>query len=1484
MVKKISFVTRFVLLQMLFVLTVAPSVAQERQVARTRYLSAVSSSMEKKPGGVPVNKLGAYCPQRLNKPLGVMSPPAHQRTSLPAKSKSMKPIAKIKGGPLLWGAVEYSSEWNKLPENERPYGFYSFTASNPGNMNLLLKTGTNGPNAGGVFVNNDLYFVNYYLMYETEPVTYYYHYNTSSWEQIGYPLYGSDDKIIGTDLAYDATTNNVYGYFYNPLSFSEPSRFGIISYSDYGASVTDIATEDTLFLCLTADDAGQLYGISWGGGLWKIDKNTGGKELIDYMGVIPSTFRQSAAYDSKRKKIYWAAFRNDYTSGLYEIEPTTAVARLVTEFPDSMEISCLYIPKEEAEDGAPAAVADLAVAFDGSSLSGTANFNMPVETYSGDVLKGSMDYFVVSNGDTISRGKAQAGEKVAAPIAVETGMNEFSVYTQNEVGRSPQSNKCSKWVGYDIPADVTDVVFNYNAEDNKAALTWNAPTASLNGGYFDAAALTYDVVRFPGQDTVAQDIATTSFTEALPAGTLKAYYYAVTPHNGNQTGNAVQSNKQLVGDAFDLPFVDNFENDDMYPLYTIIDSNGDETTWNDSYHAFCYFFSWMNAADDWLLTPPMNMKKGDVYKLSFDIRGGSSYDKEKYSVAVGQGVDPAAYKEVIGTTELKSSDYSTVEKTFTVDVDGVSRIGFHAESDPYKSGIYITKIKVQKDVPFTAPDSVKNLKITAGEKGALKATVSFTTPQNDKNGNVLKSLSSVEIYRNDTVKVKTISNPATNTDFTVVDETPENGMAHYKVVAINGNGAGEAASDSAFIGYDVPFPPHNIALHGENNQLKLTWDAPLTTGVHGGYVDSSLLKYNVYSTSGEAVATDIEGEEWTGKLDLEAQTNVAYFFVDAMAAEGNSEKVSSPYFVIGKPAELPYSESFANGGTTKSLWWTYGSVSFGTFSFGSESSDEDDGSAYWISVVDDSYAYLNSGKITAKGTKRPVLSFDYYTTSGASTALKVIADCNQNDADTLVDYGFAKMSEDKTWHKAVVFLGDKEKKADYFVLKFLAQAKSTNNYVYIDNIEIRDMLDCDLESSIIAPLAVTAGDSIGADVTVKNLGFEDVSDATVDLMAAGEIVDTKPLPAMKQGDIHTLRLTYAPKMDASGQVKLYAVVNCKNDGAPENNTTDELNITIQRPDYPAVNNLSASNTAQGTELSWSAPETTKHVVTDNFDTYSPWIIDNIGKWNVVDGDKMETNAYTCMHYPNIGKEMAYIVFNNQYGTMIDEQRHIFAAHSGNQSLGAFATVHDYSKDIPTADWLITPELSGDAQTVSFWAKSFTDYKEDIMIYSSTEGGDTASLMKNRIAYEKLEVCPEWRKFEYDLPFGTKYFAVCYTSNLSGILIDDFTYEGKPLTIVGYNIYRDGKLLTRVAANTVDFVDTSAFDKNYKYAVTVLYAEGESDFSNVVQSTTDINTVDNRAVQNGKVYTVDGIKIADDLRNMKSSNGLYIINGRKVSVK
>lgn len=1479
MSKKFTITLRCIFLQMLFVLIAVPTTAQVQQVAKSKFLQPVPSQMGKS-HQAPINRLGAYRPQRTNRQLSILSVPDSQDSKVHV-SKTTQPLLKVKGGPQFWGMVEYSSAWNNMDEYDRPYGIYSFTASNPGQMNLLLKTGTNGPNAGGVFINDDFYYVNYGLMYDTYVTTYYYHYNTTTWEQIGYPQYGSDDQIIGNDLAYDATTNQVYGYFYNPLSFTEPSRFGTITYGEYGATVNTIATEDTIFLCLTADDNGQLYGISWAGGLWKIDKTTGAKTLVDYMGVVPSTFRQSATYDSKSKKIYWAAFRNDYTSGLYEIDPTTAAAKLVTELPDSMEISCLYIPKAEADDDAPAAISDLTALFEGSSLTGHITFTMPSETYAGDALKGSLQYYVVANGDTIANGNGNVGERLDVPVTVQSGSNEFYVYTKNDNGGSPQSNKISQWIGYDIPANVTDVKFDVNADNRQVTLTWTAPTTSLNGGYFDANSLKYDIVRYPDKVTVANHISGNSFTETLPKGQLKSYYYTVTACNGDQKGEAVASNKQQVGDALDLPFVDNFDTDDLYSLYTIIDANEDGTKWNESYHAFSYFYSWKNDADDWLLVPPVNMKKNEVYKLTFDIRSGASYDKEKYAVAIGQGNSPETYKELIATTELKSSNYSTVEKTFTVNTDGVYRIGFHALSDANKSGLYITKIKVEKEMPKTAPDSVNNMTIKAGDKGALEATVSFTTPTTDINGNALTSLSKVEIYRNDTLKLTTIDNPALGIPLSYIDNTPQNGMNHYSVVAFNENGEGKLIKDSVFIGIDRPWAPRHFKIHGANDLVTFTWDAPIATGVHGGYVDSENLEYSIYNSQGDTVATGIKGNQWTYDIDTDLRADVLSYRIDAQSIAGKSDMELSNSFVVGQPVTLPYAESFANGGSIHSLWWSEGNITYNSFNFCSESSDEDDGCVYWYSVSDSAYAYLNSGKITVKGIKRPVLTFDYYVTPGASMTIRALADCNQTYVDTLVTYDYATIGGEKGWRKSVVFLGDKEKNADYFVLKFLAHSLRDGTYLYLDNVAIRDMADRDLQASIIAPLAVTAGDSINVDVTVNNLGYEDISTATVDLYAGNIVVKSQALPTIKSGEKTTMKLAYAPKMGVNGEVKLYAVVNCEGDDDETNNVTDSISVAIQRPDYPAVTDLSAKSTEQGVELSWTAPATTKHIVTESFETYSPWSIDNVGPWTVLDGDTLTTNSYTCMHYPNIGEKMAYIVFNDTYGTMLDEQREIFTARTGHQFMAAFATIHDYSLDIPTADWLITPELSGEAQTVSFWAKSFTSYDEDMMIYTSTESADTASLLKNRIAYEKFSVEPTWKKFEYELPFGTKYFAVCYTSNLSGIMIDDFTYEGMPLTVAGYNIYRDGQLFGYVSVGNTKFTDMSADANNHKYTVTVVYKEGESDFSNVVQTTTGIQNVSVIDMPSGKVFTVGGVKIADDVRQMNTDKGLYIINGKKM---
>lgn len=50
------------------------------------------------------------------------------------------------------------------------------------------------------------------------------------------------------------------------------------------------------------------------------------------------------------------------------------------------------------------------------------------------------------------------------------------------------------------------------------------------------------------------------------------------------------------------------------------------------------------------------------------------------------------------------------------------------------------------------------------------------------------------------------------------------------------------------------------------------------------------------------------------------------------------------------------------------------------------------------------------------------------------------------------------------------------------------------------------------------------------------------------------------------------------------------------------------------------------------------------------------------------------------------------------------------------------------------------------------------------------------LRKNRIHFEKFAPCG-WKKYSYDLPEGTKYFAIVFTSNLTGFAVDDVTYEG-----------------------------------------------------------------------------------------------------------
>lgn len=1433
---------------------------------------------------VPAGRFGAYRPAGGGPlvPSGI-TPKHDAGMAGTAGRAALQPVMRIKGGPLLWGVIEYSDKWESMAEEERPAGVYSFTATNINALNPLLITGINGPSGGGVFYDGEFHYVNYYIMYDAVVTTYTYCYDVETWQQKGYAQYGSDASIIGTDLTHDPSTGNVYGYFYNPLDNTEPMRFGTIAYSEYGASVTSICQEKYDMICVAADNSGQLFAISSDGDFWKVDKTTGEKTLVGYTGVRPSTFRQSATFDRSTGKLYWTAFLEDYTSALYEVNTENGRATLISEIPDNMEISCLYIPDPEAVDGAPAAVGDFAVSFSGSSSNGVASFTMPAETYGGEALQGVLDYEIMANGAPVAQGRADAGDQVSVDITVEDGQNEMYVLVRNAAGNSPESNKISLWVGYDVTEAPAEVKLAVDKESRNATLTWKAPAGTLHGGYLDAGALTYNIVRYPGTVEAAQGIRETSFSETLPDGELTSYYYEVVAVNGGVTSSPSASNMVAVGHAFDVPFADDFTDGSTYGLYTVINSNDDDKTWASSNNCFSYFFSWSNTADDWLLTPPVRLKAGGRYVFSFDIKGSSSYDAERYAVSYGQGTDPESYIELIPATELKSSDYVTVKETVCIEADGEYRFGIHALSDAYKGILSVTNIRVDNDMNGSVPDSVTNLSVVPAANGALGAEIRFTAPVNSIDGSQLEELNRIEVYRGEDILVSSIDSPQPGMEYSCADGSPANGYNTYMVYAYNGDGRGRCAADSAYIGQDVPRSPVNVRLRDNGSGTTLTWDAPATEGINGGYVDPALLRYNIYDPEGELVCS-IDGREWTCEADLESVTGLCYYGVTAISDGGESAVGTSNYLVTGKPQTLPFSESFAGGGTTKSFWWSYGNNPVNAFSFAVDNSyDHDMGSAYWFALEEGDYAYLNSGRITVAGAANPMLFFSYYAFPGDDTMLNVIAENADGDELTVGSYDIRSLEGAAGWRKAALALDDRIKSSRYFVLKFYVESDEWMQPVYIDDIIIRDVYDRDLKNeSVVMPASVTAGDSIEVRTTVSNYGLQDVGKYTLNLYADGVVVAEKELDGLKFNSDTVVAMMFRPRQGGAEQVSLSTAIEYPEDCYTDNNASEPVVVNVMKPTYPVVSDLAAAGGGTSVELTWSRPDIADNVVEEGFESFSPWTDVSCKGWTLFDGDKELTNAYTAMWYPHIGEQLSFIVFNSDYAIMDVSQEPVFEARSGCQSMAAFATVHDYTKPVECDDWLITPELSGKAQTVSFWIKSYTDNQEDFYVYYSTDKADTASLRKNLVAFEKWGAGSSWKKFEYDLPEGARFFGLRYTSNLSGVLVDDFTYTGIPLVIKGYNIYRDGELAGTVGPDATTFTDSSAGSEIHQYAVTVVYNAGESDYSNLVSVTTSLGNVPIGSTELS-IYTADGVRLPHkSLKALK--RGIYIVNGKKIVVK
>lgn len=207
---------------------------------------------------------------------------------------------------------------------------------------------------------------------------------------------------------------------------------------------------------------------------------------------------------------------------------------------------------------------------------------------------------------------------------------------------------------------------------------------------------------------------------------------------------------------------------------------------------------------------------------------------------------------------------------------------------------------------------------------------------------------------------------------------------------------------------------------------------------------------------------------------------------------------------------------------------------------------------------------------------------------------------------------------------------------------------------------------------------------------------------------------------------------------------------------------------------------------------------------------------------------------------------------------------------------AFVPVNDASRQMlvcPSADWpaenddwLITPRLDGRRQTISFYAKGATFDNEWINVYYSTTDNHHDSFVKLN-EDDHIVVSDGWRKYTFEVPEGTRYFAVRCVRRVVMLMVDDFTYapydgSREADELLGYNVYRDNVRINAELLTANRFIDTEAGHDGAVYTVTAVYGSGESAYSNeatltttgIVRPDADIPAVE------GARYGIDGRRL------------------------
>lgn len=499
-------------------------------------------------------------------------------------------------------------------------------------------------------------------------------------------------------------------------------------------------SEDTM-KAIAMNYDGDMYGVSYWGGLFKINPVSGECTLVDYLDFNPEKaimYSTSLAFDNDTEELYWSVYTwvNLYKE-LRKININDATTQQVGIFGDDRLLSDFYIPFTVAEAGAPAKVQDFKVEADpDGDLVATLSWTNPTKTFGrGGTLESISKIEVYRNNEIVKTfDNPEVGAEMSYTDNVDKNdLYKYKVVAYNEAGRGDRCAQ-TKFVGLAAPMPVTNIALT--SEGDFAQLSWTAPATGKFDGYLHEESLRYDITRSDGK-LVAQDLDDTEFTDES-IKELGRYNYRIVAHNLGGTSEEMQSEYVICGPAVTLPATFNFSTPDEANIWTIIDGNGDENSWTyvgwpvpgmKSSYSIWYEY----PAHEYLLSPKTAFKANTHYKVTFDATPGNKNIPEVIAVSFGNEPTPMA-QDSINQFNIYGETMKTLRADFPVlEKDGNYYFGFVHRSTAQGFSLTLSNIRVEEN-----HDGTLEGKVTCGSApvadAMIKVADSDLTVFTDKEG------------------------------------------------------------------------------------------------------------------------------------------------------------------------------------------------------------------------------------------------------------------------------------------------------------------------------------------------------------------------------------------------------------------------------------------------------------------------------------------------------------------------------------------------------------------------------------------------------------------------------------------------------------------------------------------------------------------------------------------------------------------------------